>query len=206
VNALNHTTLRRAPRGRPDLAGCPPRPSVHPDGRSSKALCKNSSDTGRTAHFRAMGPQRGALTPERRSASGADLNRMANLACPRVRPHPTMRVLRNDRPCNRCGRGCLLAPSADRTRPAGTLPSAVSNVAAIHQVIIGSDFWSTIRRELALGVDVGCLVLLLWNHSKSVPCLLVRHKYQHTNHHAAASLSFKFVPAPLGATHDTNGA
>ena len=26
------------------------------------------------------------------------------------------------------------------------------------------------------------------------PCLLVRHKYRHTNHHAAASLSFKFVP------------
>ena len=36
------------------------------------------------------------------------------------------------------------------------------------------------------------------------PCLLVRHKYRHTNHHAAASLSFKFVPAPLGVAHDTN--
>ena len=32
----------------------------------------------------------------------------------------------------------------------------------------------------------------------------MRHKYRHTNHHAAASLPFKFVPAPLGATHDTN--
>ena len=30
------------------------------------------------------------------------------------------------------------------------------------------------------------------------------HKYRHTNHHAAASLSFKFVPAPLGVAHDTN--
>ena len=36
------------------------------------------------------------------------------------------------------------------------------------------------------------------------PCLLVRHKYRHTNHHAAASLPFKCVPAPLGVAHDTN--
>ena len=36
------------------------------------------------------------------------------------------------------------------------------------------------------------------------PSLLVRHKYRHTNHHAAAPLPFKFVPAPLGMTHDTN--
>ena len=56
---------------------------------------------------------------------------------------------------------------------------------------------------MALGNDAGCLVLS-WNRSKSTPCLLVRHKYRHTNHHAAASLSFKFVPALLGATHDTN--
>ena len=33
----------------------------------------------------------------------------------------------------------------------------------------------------------------------------MRHKYRHTNHHAAASLSFKVVPAaPLGVAHDTN--
>ena len=56
---------------------------------------------------------------------------------------------------------------------------------------------------MALGADAGCLVLS-WNHSKTTPCLLVRHKYRHTNHHAAASLSFKFVPAPLGVAHDTN--
>ena len=62
---------------------------------------------------------------------------------------------------------------------------------------------SSNRRELALGTDAGCLVLS-WNHLKTTPCLLVRHKYRHTTHHAAASLSFKFVPAPLGATHDTN--
>ena len=41
---------------------------------------------------------------------------------------------------------------------------------------------------------------------KITPCLLVRHKYRHTNHHAAASLSLKVVPAPLGVgvAHDTN--
>ena len=64
-------------------------------------------------------------------------------------------------------------------------------------------YWdmSSSRRELALGAYGGCLVLS-WNHSKSTPCLfLVRHKHRHTNHHAAASLAFKFVPAPLGVTH-----
>ena len=56
---------------------------------------------------------------------------------------------------------------------------------------------------MALGTDAGCLVLS-WNHSKSTPCLLVRHKHRHTNHHAAASLAFKFSPAPLGVTHDAS--
>ena len=56
---------------------------------------------------------------------------------------------------------------------------------------------------LALGADGGCLVLSL-NHSKSTPFLLARHKYQNPNHHAAASLPFKFVPAPLGVAHNTN--
>ena len=50
---------------------------------------------------------------------------------------------------------------------------------------------------------MGCLVLS-WNYSKSTPCLLVRHKYRQTKHHAAASLSFKFAPASLGVAHDTN--
>ena len=66
-------------------------------------------------------------------------------------------------------------------------------------------FWdfSSNRRELALGADGGCLVLS-WDHSKSTPCLLARHKYRNTNYHAAASLPFKFAPAPLGVAHDTN--
>jgi len=54
-----------------------------------------------------------------------------------------------------------------------------------------------------LGADGGCLVLS-WRHSKSTPCFLVRHKHRHTNHHAAASLAFKFPPAPLGVTHDAS--
>ena len=65
--------------------------------------------------------------------------------------------------------------------------------------------FSSNQRELALGADAGCLVLSL-NHSKITPCLLVRHKYRHTNHHAAMSLSFKGVPAPLGVAHDTTNA
>ena len=66
-------------------------------------------------------------------------------------------------------------------------------------------YWnlSSNRREFALGADAESLVLS-WNHLKSTPCLLVRHKYRHTNHHAAASLSFKFVRASLGVAHHTN--
>ena len=39
-------------------------PSVRPDGRPSRSVCKNGSDTGRTAHIRAVGAQRGAVTPD----------------------------------------------------------------------------------------------------------------------------------------------
>ena len=56
---------------------------------------------------------------------------------------------------------------------------------------------------MALGADAESLVLS-WNHLKSTPCLLVRHKYRHTNHHTAASLSFQFVRASLGVAHNTN--
>ena len=82
-------------------------------------------------------------------------------------------------------------------------------LAPCHRCYLSCDspthYWdfSSNRRELALRADGGCLVLS-WNHSKSTPCLLARHKYRNTNHHAAASLPFKFVPAPLGVAHDTN--
>ena len=39
-----------------------------------------------------------------------------------------MRVPHNEHPCNRCGHGCLMAPSTDRTPPAGTLRPLVSKV------------------------------------------------------------------------------
>ena len=50
-------------------------------------------------------------------------------------------------------------------------------------------YWdfSSNQRELALGADAGCLVLS-WNHSKTTPCLLVRHKYRHTNHQTITPL------------------
>ena len=95
---------------------------------------------------------------------------------------------------NRAGpTGTLLHTT--RTPPAGILPPLSSNVC------FANYYWDvpSSRRELALGADGGCLVLS-WDHSKSTPCLLVRHKYRHINHHAAASLPFKCAPAPLGAT------
>ena len=90
-------------------------------------------------------------TQTSRSASGAaDIDRMENLACPR--PRPAMRVPRNDRPCHRCGRGCLLTPPTDRTPPVDTLPPVVSNVRFANSLL---EFLSN-RRELALGADAGC--------------------------------------------------
>ena len=50
----------------------------------------------------------------------------------------------------------------------------------------------------------GMLSTIMEPLKKSTPCLLVRRKYRHTNHHAAASLSFKFGTAPLGVAHGTN--
>ena len=42
-------------------------------------MCKIGSNTGRTAHFRAVGAQRGALTPDVRSTLHRALRRMAGL-------------------------------------------------------------------------------------------------------------------------------
>ena len=168
---------------------------VRADGRRVK-LCGKSVPTLVEPHISCSGRSKRS-THTRRSASGADINRMINLAYPR--PRPTLRVPRNDRPCNRCGRGCLLAPPTDRTPPAGTLPPVVSNVR----------FTNSLLGFLIESARVGPrsrrgMLSTIMEPLKIDPCLLVRHKYRHTTHHAAASLSFKFVPAPLGATHDTN--
>ena len=48
-------------------------PSVRPDGRPSRGVCKTGSDTGRTAHFRAVAAQRGALTPDVRPVAPASV-------------------------------------------------------------------------------------------------------------------------------------
>ena len=100
-------------------------------------------------------------------------------------------------------RWCLLTPLSARTQPKGTLSLLSLNVTNLMIVTSYDCHFSSSRRELALGADGGCLVLS-WSHSKSAPCLLVRHKHRHTNHHAATSLAFKFAPAPLGVTHDTS--
>jgi len=159
-------------------------------------VCKTGSDTGRTAHFRAVGAQRAALTPD-------------------VRPvAPT-------------SHGWPIWPAIDRARPGechGTSTHVTAaavgvcwhhprpehlRLAPFHRWCRTCDsatkYWnlSSNRREFALGADAESLVLS-WNHLKSTPCLLVRHKYRHTNHHAAASLPFKFVRASLGVAHHTN--
>ena len=58
---LNHVMWGPTVRGRPDLAGSLSR-RVRTDSRVE--LCYKSFDTGRTAHFRAVGAQRAALTPD----------------------------------------------------------------------------------------------------------------------------------------------
>ena len=172
-------------------------PSACPNGRPSRGVCKTGSDTGRAAHFRAVCVQRGALAqdvrPWPRHMIGWPIKPAIDLArpceCHATITHVTAAV-----------EGvCWHHPRPERLRLALALCRLCRRTFASQTTV----YWdmSSSRRELALGADVGCLVLS-WNHSKSAPCLLVRHKYRHTNHHAAASLSFKFVPAPFGATHD----
>ena len=172
-------------------------PSVRPDGRPSSGVCKTGSDTaGRTVHFREVCAQRGALKPDvrpwRRHMIGWPIWPAIDLArpceCHATTTHVTAAV----------GGVCWHHPRPERFRLA--LCHLCRRTCDLPTNYWG--LWSN-QRELALGTDAGCLVLS-WNHSKLIPCLLVRHKYRHTNHHAAASLLFKFVPAPLGATHDTN--
>ena len=123
---------------RPKVAlAVPVAPPASPDGRPSELVWKNLSETAQTCTFEQW-LLREVSTRNRRSASGADISRMANLACHRChRPRATMLVPRNDRPRNHRGRGCLLAPSTTRTPPAGTLPLVLLNVRVIRQLIIG---------------------------------------------------------------------
>ena len=157
---------------------------------------KIGSDNGRTAHFHAVGAQRAALTPDVRPVAPTTIgwpiwpafDRARSCECHGKITHVTAAAVGV----------CWHCPRTERLR-----------LAPCHRWCRMCDspthYWdfSSNQRELALGADAGCLVLS-WNHSKTTPCLLVRHKYKHTNHYAAASLSFKLAPAPLGVAHDTN--
>ena len=110
---------------------------------------------------------------------------------------------RNYHPRNRCGRGCLLAPSTVRTPPAGTFPLVSANVSSRMVVSNYYEHFSSSSRGLAMGVDAE-LLELSWNNSKPIPCLLVRPTYQATSHHAAAAACLLNARAPLGVTHHTN--
>ena len=137
MSALNHATLRRASRCRPGLVGCLPR-CVRTDGRVK--LCGEIVPTlaePRTANFRAVGAQRGALTltPDVRPVAPTSIG------------WPIWHVLGRARPCECHATTAHVTaaavgvcwhhhPRTDRTPPAGTLPPVVSNV-KIHHLIIG---------------------------------------------------------------------
>ena len=162
-------------------------PSVRPDGRPSRGVWKISSSTGRTAHFRAVGAQRAALTPDVRPVAPTTIGWLIWPAIDRARPfechgaithvtagaagvcwhHPRTERLRLT-PCHRWCRTCD-SPT---------------------------DYWdfSSNQRQLALGADAGCLVLS-WNHSKTTPCLLMRHEYS-----AIASTSIMIGSSGLACT------
>ena len=171
-------------------------PSVRPEGRPSRGVCKIGSDTDRTAHFRAVGAQRAALIPDVRPVAPTKIG------------WPIWPVIDRARPCECHGKNthvtaaavgvCWHRPRTERLRLTPCHRRCQTCGSPTH-------YWgfSSNQRELALGADAGCLVLS-WNHSKTTPYLLVRLKYRHTTHHAAASLSFKFVSAPLDVAHDTN--
>jgi hypothetical protein len=122
---LNHATLRRAPRGRPDLAGCLPR-CIRTDGRVK--LCAKNVPTLVEPHtfvhwvlkeehsHQTFGQWR------RHQSDGQSilpaLDRARPCGCYATTAHVTAAAVP----------GCLLAPSTDRTPPARTLPPVVSNM------------------------------------------------------------------------------
>ena len=61
-------------------------PSVRPDGRSSRGVCKTGSGTGRTVHFRAVDAQRAALTPDVRPVAPTSIGWPSWPAIDRARP------------------------------------------------------------------------------------------------------------------------
>ena len=92
-NAITHITYHLATCALRPSWPCRMAPSVRPDGRPSRGVCKKGSDTGRTAHFRAVGAQRGALTPDVRPVALASIRWPIWPVLDRARPcecHPTI--------------------------------------------------------------------------------------------------------------------
>ena len=187
---LNHVTRGRASRGRPDHAGCLPR-CVRTDGRVE--VCAKSIPAlaePRTFVQWVLKEQHSHQTfGQWRRQQSEGQSGLPSTALDHVS------ATASDHPCYGRGRGCLLAPSTDRTPPAGTLPPVVSNVRFANSLLgflIESTRVGPLNRR---GMFQKQPRASWWRH---------KCKYKPTNHHAAASLSFEFVPAPLGVAHDTN--
>ena len=138
-------------------------PSVRPDGRPSRGVRKNSSGTGRTAHFRAVGAQRAALTPDVRPVAPTTIG------------GPIWPAIDRARPCE-C-HGAITHVTGPRSWVSVGTVLHGQNSYSWHPATGGrwcrtcdspTHYWdfSSNRRELALvGADEECLVLS-WNHSK----------------------------------------
>ena len=152
VNALNHATLRRAPRGRPDLAGCLPR-CIRTDGRVK--LCAKTVPALAEPHILVQW----VLKEEHAHQALGQRRRHQSIGWP-IRP-----VLDRARPCE-----CYATTAHVTAATVGVCwhhpRTEHLRLELCHQWCRTCDspkhywsFWS-IRRELALGADVGCVVLL----------------------------------------------
>ena len=171
-------------------------PPASTDGRSSKLARKKGSDTGRTVRFRAVGAQRGALTPHVPAMAPTSVGWPIWPAIDHARPCECHATIAH---ATAAAVGvCWHHPRPERLRLTPFHWCCRTCDSATH-------YWdfSSSRRELALGADGGCLVLS-WNHSKKTSCLSARLTYRPTHHHAAASLAFEFASAPLGVTRDAS--
>ena len=127
-------------------------PSVRPDGRPSRGVCKIGSDTGQTVHFRAVCAQRGALKPDvrpwRRHMIGWPIWPAIDLA----RPCECHATTTRERPATS---PCLLALPADaRQSPkekARARKPTTANRAAVNWICV-----SGYNREVC-SVDMGAV-------------------------------------------------
>ena len=135
-------------------------PSVRPDGRPSRGVCKIGSGTGRTAHFRAVGAQRAALIPDVRPP-----------VAPTTIGWPIWPAIDRARPCEchvkithftAAAVGvCWHRPRTERLRLTPFHPRCRTCDSPTHHW----DFSSN-QRELALGADAGCLLSIIMEPPK----------------------------------------